>query len=133
MNLFTYHVCSIPRNSNRLIDMKQSVTLTGLGAETFNSSVRGVGALYNLFSAELQRRGSRLRPWSPSHEGTNVALAFGNRYLTSQKDALGEQPLTIRDTIDPFDVLGPLLRTEVHLPENAVQYWQQVKDATTHR
>ena len=105
--------------------MKQLVTLTGLGSPLFESAVRGLGSLYHMFKADLQRRGCRLRDWTPSHDGEHLALTFSNRFFTYVKDAGGETPLDITKSIDPFNVLAPHLRTEVHLLENVVEYWQQ--------
>lgn len=105
--------------------MKQHVTLSGLGASHFDQAVRGVGAVYQMFNAELQRRGCELRPWTPSRDATHLALTFSNRYFTSIKAADGEPPIDLHGTVDPLDVVSPLLRGEVHILENVVEYWMQ--------
>lgn len=105
--------------------MKQYVTLTGLGAEGFNCAVHGVGTLYQMFHAELQQRGCQLRPWKPSRDGVYPALTFSNRYFTLVKDADGERPIDLHGTIDPLNVISSLLRREIHISENAVEYWMQ--------
>ncbi|KAI0741510.1 hypothetical protein C8Q80DRAFT_1221540 [Daedaleopsis nitida] len=115
----------VPRNPNRIIDMKQFVPLTGVGAEQFERAVGGVVSIYEMFKADLQRRGFQLRPWSPAGDGHHLALTFANRYLTTAKESGGERPIDINGTIDPLNVLTPHLRTEVHILKNVVEYWQQ--------
>ena len=80
----------IPRNHNRLIDMKQAVTLTGLGSQSFHTAVRGVSAVYHAFKMHLSAKGCQLRTWAPGCDaGQSLTLTFSNRILMSAKDAEG--------------------------------------------
>ncbi|KAI0688833.1 hypothetical protein C8Q76DRAFT_635121 [Earliella scabrosa] len=116
----------IPRNQNRLIDMKQSVTLTGLGSQYFHSAVRGVSTIYHAFKMHLSARGCQLRTWAPECDGgESLTLTFSNRILMSAKDGEGEKKQDLGQFVDPFNVLRPLLRTEVHTAENHVDYWKR--------
>ena len=51
--VFTFGT-SIPRNLNRLIDLKQSVTLTGLGTVGFDDAVCGMQTIYQVFSNHVE-------------------------------------------------------------------------------
>ena len=115
---------SIPHNMNQLVDIKQSVTLTGLGASQFQAAVRGVICIYQWFKTHLEKRGCQLRPWAPGSDGSDgITLTFNNRLLTNTKDCEPRETLfDLADTVDPFNILRPLLRTEVHTIENQVQY-----------
>ena len=121
---------SIPHNANRIIDMKQSITLTGLGVEHFDKAVRGVGLIYQMFKGHLIRRGCQLHDWKPGHDVEDLMLTFTNRYLTPSKDAQGETPFDLGELVDPLNILWPLLRSEVHIQENVVEYWQRLENDT---
>ncbi|KAI1793219.1 hypothetical protein LXA43DRAFT_1059933, partial [Ganoderma leucocontextum] len=119
-----YH---IPRNSSRLIDLKQSVTLTGLGVQGFDAAVRGIQNIYQVFANHISKSGGRLREWVPGRDQQDLTLTFASRYLTSSRDA-GEEPLAdLAEFVDPFNVLRPLLRGEVHTVDNVVEYWERRK------
>ena len=125
------HMSRMPRNQNRLIDIKQGVTLTGLGSQRFHTAVRGVSAIYHAFKMHLSSRGCQLRTWAPGcDEGQSLTLTFSNRILMSAKDAEGETRQDLGLFVDPFNVLRPLLRTEVHTMENHVDYWKRTSDTT---
>ncbi|RPD67600.1 hypothetical protein L226DRAFT_474661, partial [Lentinus tigrinus ALCF2SS1-7] len=120
----------LPRNPNRLIDMRQSVTVTGLGCEAFEKAVAGLSILYQTVKAKIMQRGGQLRDWTPVNLGDdegNATLTFGSRYLTAAKD-VGNDDIRpdLAEVIDPFNILRPLLRTEVHTLDNCVQYWQRM-------
>ncbi|KAI1785251.1 hypothetical protein LXA43DRAFT_1066092 [Ganoderma leucocontextum] len=102
-----YHIL---QNSSRLIDFKQSVTLTGL-----------------VFANHISKSGGHLREWVPGRDQQDLTLTFASRYLTSSRDA-GEEPLAdLAEFVDPFNVLRPLLRGEVHTVDNVVEYWERRK------
>ncbi|KAH9846573.1 hypothetical protein C2E23DRAFT_743815, partial [Lenzites betulinus] len=75
----------IPANTNHLIDLRQSVTLTGLGSEQFENATLAMLAIYHRFQTYLA--GYMLRPWQPERTHNHLAVSFGNRYLTSAKFA----------------------------------------------
>ena len=112
--------------------MKQAVTLTGLGSQSFHTAVRGVSAIYHTFKMHLSARGCQLRTWVPGCDaGQSLTLTFSNRILTSAKDAEGETEQDLGRLVDPFNVLRPLLRTEVHTTENNVDYWKRTLGSTS--
>ena len=114
----------LPSNDSRLIDLKQSVTLTGLGAQSFNDAVAAMLGLYQHMHTYLS--GYNLRPWEPARISDHLTLMFGNRYLTPAKYAAGELSIDLGEYIDPFNVLRPRLTAgQAHLQENVVEYWEQ--------
>lgn len=124
----------LPQKPNRIVSLQESVTLTGLGCQPFDQAVRAIKAIHQLFEKDIDRRGLRLRPWTPANHAGMLTLSFTNRYLTSGRDAIGETSLNLGDVVDPFNVLRPLLkdRSEVHVGENVVEHWERsVKDNQT--
>ena len=120
----------LPRNPNRLIDLKQSVTLTGLGSESFDKAVRGLCMLYQNVKGQVMQRGCQLREWAPGEDGGNLTLTFSNRYLTAAKDVADDDVRQdLGEVVDPFNILRPLLRTEVHTSDNCVEYWERQRGA----
>ncbi|EIW54544.1 uncharacterized protein TRAVEDRAFT_84071, partial [Trametes versicolor FP-101664 SS1] len=113
----------LPSNPNRLIDLRQTVTVSGLGVEPFDGAVSAVMTIYQHFCAHLV--GHNLRTWSTSHLENHLTLSFGNRYLTASKFAEGEPRGDLSNVVDPFYILQPRLTSQVHLQENVVEYWEQ--------
>ncbi|KAI0349264.1 hypothetical protein OH77DRAFT_1499631 [Trametes cingulata] len=118
----------IPGNANRLIDLKQSITVGGLGSELFDDAVSGMITIYEHFKTQL--RGYNLRPWRPEQRENHLALTFSNRYLTQAKFAQGETVVDLSLDVDPFNVLRPRLTSQVHLQENVVEYWEHSMTGT---
>lgn len=110
------------------MDLKQSVTLAGLGVQHFDKAVLGLATVYQLFKTHLLKKGLRLRELPPKREGEEQTVTFSNRYLTSWKDAEGDIGVDLGSVVDPFNILRPLMRTEVHTQENVVEYWEKSKD-----
>lgn len=107
VDIFLCH-SSMPRNHNRLIDLRQAVTLTGLGSQRFHTAVRGVSAVYQAFKMHLSARGCQLRTWAPGCDaGQSLTLTFSNRILMSAKDAEGETKQDLGRVVDPFNILRP--------------------------
>ncbi|EIW65145.1 uncharacterized protein TRAVEDRAFT_111478, partial [Trametes versicolor FP-101664 SS1] len=117
------HCVRLPSNPNRLIDLRQTVTVSGLGVEPFDGAVSAVMTIYQHFCAHLV--GHNLRTWSTSRLENHLTLSFGNRYLTASKFAEGEPRGDLSDVVDPFYILQPRLTTQVHLQENVVEYWEK--------
>ncbi|KAI0753008.1 hypothetical protein C8Q80DRAFT_1118255 [Daedaleopsis nitida] len=109
-SLLPMHQHNLPRNQNH-IDLKQSVTLTGLASQQFHAGVCGAVAVV-IFVLGRQ-----------ALTGESLTLSFSNRILTPAKDAEGEQEYSLEHIVDPFNILRPLLCSEVHTMENNVEYW----------
>lgn len=92
--------------------------------DAFDAAVRGVQNIFQFFQAHVSRGGGRLRDWSPGRDGQDLTLTFANRYLTSSRDGEGQVQVDLAEIVDPFNVLRPLLRSEVHVEDNVVEYWE---------
>ncbi|KAM5530152.1 hypothetical protein V8D89_016187, partial [Ganoderma adspersum] len=120
----------IPRTLNRLIDLKQSVTLTGLGTDGFDLAVHSVQTIHQVLSNYVSRAGGHLKNWTPGRNSQDLMLTFGNRYLTSSRDIGGGVSINMSPIVDPLHVLHPLIKTEVYTADNVVEYWERqvIKD-----
>ncbi|KAM5537145.1 hypothetical protein V8D89_009186 [Ganoderma adspersum] len=114
----------IPRTLNRLIDLKQSVTLTGLGTDGFDLAVHSVQTIHQVLSNHISRAGGHLRNWTPGRDGQDLTLMFGNHYLTSSRDVGGDISIDMLPIVHPLNVLCLLIKTEVHTADNVVEYWE---------
>lgn len=99
----------LPSNPNQLINLRQTVTVSGLGIEPFDKAVSAVMTIYQHFCAHLV--GHNLRTWSTLHLENYLTLSFGNRYLTASKFAEGEPWGDLSNVVDPFYILQPHLTT----------------------
>ena len=124
-----YPYTSIPRNLNRLIDIKQTITLTGLGTDAFDAAVHGIQTIHQVFHNHVTRGGSRLRDWVPGRDGQDLTLTFTNRYLTSPRDVGGEASVDLSQVVDPFNILRPLIKGETHTTDNVMEYWERKASA----
>lgn len=115
---------SIPRTLNQLIDLKQSVTLTGLGMDRFDAAVHGMQTIHQVLSNHVSQAGGHLRNWTPGRDGQDLTLTFANRYLTSARDVGDETSIDMSAVVDPLNVLHPLIKNEVHTADNVVEYWE---------
>ncbi|KAI0648855.1 hypothetical protein C8Q79DRAFT_904731, partial [Trametes meyenii] len=112
----------IPSNSHKLMTLKQSVALTGLGIQPFKDASAAIMAIYQQFNLYL--KGNGLRQWNPEQAHPYLTLQFANRYLTPAKHAGNEPEVDLCEVVDPFEVLKPRLRSEVHIQDNVVEYWE---------
>lgn len=110
--------------------MKQSVVLTGLGEPQFETAIRGMLSIYQVFQGLVATLQGRLREWAPTQNSADLELKFHNRLLTRMKDIGDDIEVDMAQVIDPFNVLRPLLRDQVHTTDNVVEYWERnVKDS----
>ncbi|KAI1788713.1 hypothetical protein LXA43DRAFT_1063381 [Ganoderma leucocontextum] len=96
----------------------------GLRTNQFDAAVHGMQAIYQLFYNHISRSGGCLREWILGHDHQDLTLTFANHYLTSSRDAADEPSIDLSAIVDLFNVLRPLLRDEVHIANNVVEYWE---------
>ncbi|KAI0745602.1 hypothetical protein C8Q76DRAFT_606084, partial [Earliella scabrosa] len=113
----------IPCNPNCLIDLKQSIMLLGMGIAQFESVVKGLLVIYQMFKAEIARE--ILLMWQTCRDSEDLVLYSANRILTFRKDTGKEEAIDLVGVIDPLNILHPLLHGEVHLQDNIVEYQEQ--------
>ena len=105
--------------------MQQSVIVTGLGNEEFESGIRGALCVYQCMQSTVTSLQGRMREWVPTRYSNDLALKIGNRYLTRSREQGEDQLVDLSGVIDPFNVLRPVLRNVVHTTDNVVEYWER--------
>ena len=111
----------MPQTPSCIINLKQSITITGLSSKLFESSVQKMQCIYETFCLYASSLGGTLRKWTPGSDREDLVLTFSNYYLTSSKDASMDSILDPATTIDPFNVLGPYLNNTVYTLDNVVK------------
>ena len=108
--------------------MQESITLTGVGGSEFANAVEAVQYINQAFAMYVNGLQCRMREWKTSEREDYTVLTFANRYLTQARNVAGEEPVSLADTVDPFNILRPLLqgRSERHIPENVVEHWERL-------
>ena len=56
-------------------------------------------AIYQAFQAKISALGGQLRDWNPSYDGSDLALTFGNRYLTKENEKGLDQVVEDRKSV----------------------------------
>ena len=83
-------------------------------------------SIYQMFQNRATALNSALREWRPTEHRDHLALKFSNRYLSKGKGAIDDGAADLGEVVDPFNILRPVLRGEVHTADNVVQYWERV-------
>ena len=108
-----------------IASMKQHVTICGLGLKSFEEAAHGALVIYQSFQNHVNLFQGRLRDWSLPQCGSDIALTFASRYLSTAADAADEINVDMDPSIDPFNVLRPLIKNAKHTADNVVEYWQR--------
>ncbi|KAF7426536.1 hypothetical protein PC9H_008905 [Pleurotus ostreatus] len=123
---------SRPEDAKRLAHSRQSVTLTGLGSQSFEHIVENCRRAYSMFSRYTPN--ARLVP-SPEFLGRQrvggsddtdeySTITASNRFFTPSKQAAGLTVVDINSELDPRGILEKVDKTKwLHTEDNAVDYY----------
>ncbi|KAL6301050.1 hypothetical protein BKA93DRAFT_739447 [Sparassis latifolia] len=106
-----------------IISAKQSISLAGLGAKSFDNGIKAIINLHQLMSERVNR--ATLTPWTPRRIQNEVLLDFSNRYFSSPKDAVGEEAIEFGIETDPFGILKNQIEGYIHTTDNKVLYYER--------
>ena len=125
----TYLLISQYRLGDPPINARQSVTLSGLGAENFAQALQGMMRIQQYFGEHCSE--GQMESWEPRKDRGHPVLTIGNRYLSTLdgKDTK-QQTVTLEDAIDPFHILREATPSGVHTTENQVLYFQRTTKGT---
>ncbi|TFK60399.1 hypothetical protein BDN72DRAFT_722105, partial [Pluteus cervinus] len=114
--------------------LQQAVTLTGLGTETFESSMDALCKMHTIFSRQFPE--GKLAPWQPvaSAWTTGRGLVLTNRYFTRRSEANTMPSIPFSEGIDPRGILKKMLNNKmIHTEENEVKYYTRYADMARFR
>jgi hypothetical protein len=105
------------------------VSLTGLGAPSFDASIQGLLDVYALFATHVSRDSLKVLG-SCSKYGDHTSLDILNRYFTSVANAAAEKAKDFTKEVDPFGILSNLQTSNyIHTQSNKVDYFVQQSNA----
>ncbi|KAI0084161.1 hypothetical protein BDY19DRAFT_898899, partial [Irpex rosettiformis] len=114
------YIYSLPKN---ILSAKQSIVLTGLGAESFTKAAHAVLVIRSMFTANLPH--DSLLPWTPIVDSGHQCLEFSNRYFsTSQFEGL--TAVDFDPAVDPKGILASLEVDGKHTDDNVVLYFERL-------
>lgn len=117
----TYNIEFWRMSPGRYRFLRQSVTLDGAGARTFEEGKISIGLIHEIFDRCFKE--NKLEALSDAE-----MIEASNRYLTPRRDAPIAQHMEFGKLIDPEGILKSMAAEGdgfVHADDNAVTYWQQ--------
>jgi len=109
------------------IYMRQSVTLTGLGIQSFQAAVDGIIAIHSIFSRQFPH--GTLEPWQPSWFLDHHTITASNRYFSEKRLCPCLIPIPFPMNVDPKGILNTMMGEKlIHAEENEVKYYEALVD-----
>ena len=103
--------------------MRQSVTITGLGNESFKTAINNIRSIETAFGRQFKE--DTLVGWTTSTFQNNDAIDMSNRYFVSRLHAPDAQGEELGPAIDPAEKLKMLASQGlVHTLDNMVDYFE---------
>ncbi|KAM6495330.1 hypothetical protein JOM56_009953 [Amanita muscaria] len=121
---FTAHT---PNISKQVKYLRQSISLTGLGAPHFEASMKGLTNIFVLFSRFVPA--DKLQACSMMGKfGEHASMDSGNRYFTAKKDNPTERNIPFSTDVDPNRILERAAGSGyIHSEHNIVRYYERVE------
>jgi hypothetical protein len=99
------------------------VSLTGLGAPSFDASIQGILDIYAFFATHVCRDNLKALG-SCGKFGDHTSLDITNRYFTSLANAASEKVIDFPKDVDPLGILASLQTPNyIHTESNNVDYY----------
>jgi len=125
--MFRYHQLSPRPTSPHVRHLRQSLTLTGFNAPTFQTVSENIAAVHDLFGRFVGKE-SLQELTATGMFGEYVFIDMSNRYFTPRRqETLGTTEIPFSTDVDPHGFLAKAAGTSlVHTDENAVHYYERV-------
>jgi hypothetical protein len=105
--------------------VRQSITLTALGAPILQDCIKSIIAIQHTFSRLLPP--DSMDDWVPAVFDGHAAIDMGNRYFTDRHNSADNESIAFDTGIDPDRILEKALGTDfVHISENEVKYFELI-------
>jgi hypothetical protein len=99
------------------------VSLTGLGAPSFDAGIQGLLDIYAMFASHVSRDNLKALG-SCGKYGDHTSLDISNRYFTSVANTVSEKAMDFPKDVDPFGILASLQTPNyIHTENNEVGYY----------
>ena len=101
--------------------LRQSIMLTGFGADQTEACIKGIQSLFHLFEQVLPA--DLIKVWSPSLFDGHKVIDAGNRFFTDRHNLCNHEMVPFKSSVDPDRILEEAIGTKfIHLCENEVEY-----------
>ena len=114
-------------NSNRVKYLRQSVTLTGFGTETFEKGVKALTEVHALFDRHIPE--NKLDECTIFDKCDDyIGIHLTNRYFTSRRELATEPHVPFASDVDPMGYLANLVGgggMYFHSEQNSVKYYNR--------
>lgn len=111
---------SLPKNIRNL---KQLVSISGLGVPQFEKCVAGILAIGRVLESQVPS--GKLRDWKPTDDHGYLCFEFFNRYFSSSEEANGRLSCPMDSVLDPFQIIANANPPGVHTEDNTVLYFER--------
>jgi hypothetical protein len=104
--------------------IRQSTSITGLGAVSFDACIKGMTDIYALFSRYIPV--DKLQPCTSIDKyGEYPCIEMSNRYFMLKKDTLMEKSMPFGSDIDPKGILNCAAgNSYIHSEQNRVLFYE---------
>lgn len=103
--------------------IKQSITITGLGASYFQSLLDAIHKIHYDFSCKLPE--NTLESWQPALYKDHLAISMSNPHYTPRDLMAIDSMIPFKACVDPEGILQRAMGAEFgHTPENEVEYFE---------
>ena len=94
----------------------------------FSRALQGIEALRDIIGVQVD--GSTLTPLEFQSERGHPVLEITNRYFTAEREATGQDAVTLGPAVDPLGILAAFGKEQggLHLQDNTVEYYEQRVD-----
>ena len=110
------------RLGNKPLSSTQSITISGLGSEEFDLSLKGLICIHNIFKEHLA--GTSFSGINTCLDNSYVTLFFSNRYFTHPRDMQNNTAIPIPPDVDPVGILAGI-SGGIYTAENQVEYFER--------
>ena len=105
-----------------MINAKQSITITGLGIDSFESCAVAILEIQQMFSGAVPA--GAMDKWLPNTEQGCIALEFANRYFSDSD--ISDADVQLSDDVDPNHILRDNIPSGTrHTTDNEVLYYEK--------
>jgi hypothetical protein len=114
------------RRKENYKQMRQAVTLTGLGTHKFKASLESILFIHAMFAKHVGK--DRLAAWIPGYFQEHRTVEVWNRYF--DHPSLSSSAIPFHPFVDPQGLLKSIIDGRLlHTEENEVRYYQAAKRA----
>jgi len=112
-------------DTNRIRFLRQSVTLTGFGTETFEAGIKSLLSVHDYFDRHLPK-GKLTECTIIDQCDKHLGIHMTNRYFTNRRESRAAETVEFGTEVDPQGILAGLVSDQfLHTEQNEVKYYDR--------